>query len=77
MIIELDYDSILFTIEIITPFRPPPICNNPSDPAYSDVGDNCEFEIIETDPQLTENELQQYYNSDRFYEKVVNKCLGF
>ena len=80
--ITVKFRDILANVRINTSYRHAPACSNPDSPAFSDPGDDCEFDIInawqiKSNHDLGREEIEELYDSDAFYSAVVEANIEY
>jgi hypothetical protein len=80
----VNYENLKVYLNVISSPRPAPECRNPDSPAFSDCGDDGEFEIVEIEIHDEDNGnfakvtegivldmiIERLHESNRFIEKV-------
>ena len=73
MILEINYKDIIVKVNIISEYRPAPICYDHDSPAFSDSGDDGEWEIVEIG--INNDGEDVHYFKDKFVFELVHEDL--
>ena len=78
MIKCFEYQGLDFEVKILWPYRAPPFCMDPDNPAFGDVGDECDYEILKVlreGKTIVYKDYHQYYDDPNFYDLVADLSI--